>query len=480
MTEPWRAFEADLKRNFQFSPTRDQAEAMSELARFCLSTRSREVFLLKGYAGTGKTTLIRSLVKTLWKHRRKPVLLAPTGRAAKVMSQYAKKPAFTIHKYIYVPRRGSSGFGSFKRRENKASNSFYIVDEASMIGDERGEEGRSLLDDLLTFVNEGVNCKVIMVGDVAQLPPVHTEISPALDPQQLELNHRLSVFEKEMRQVMRQAEGSVLLSNATRLREAQQNEEMKLPRLTTGADVRRLLEGFEIEEALNDSFREVGREGTALIVRSNKRAGLYNRQIRQRILWQEDEISAGDFLMVVKNNYFWLPKESKANFIANGDIAELLRIYEIKELYGYRFARVRLRLVDYPDEDPFEAQIFLDVLDLPSASLPWEEGRQFYQSVLADYQELPSKYKQHQAVRENPYFNALQVKFAYAVTCHKAQGGQWQNVFVEKPWLPDGEVNLDYLRWLYTAFTRAREKIYLIGFGDEYFTPGPGSLSDAQ
>ena len=229
------------------------------------------------------------------------------------------------------------------------------------------------------------------------------------------------------------------------------------------------MEGFEVEDALNDSFRDVGREGTAVIVRSNKRAGLYNQQIRARILWQEDEISAGDFLMVVKNNYFWLEDGSKAGFIANGDIIELLQIYEYKELYGYRFARVKVQMVDYPDEKPFETMLLLDVLNLPSPSLTWEDSKLLYQKVLEDYQDIPQKYRRHQEVQKNPYFNALQVKFAYAITCHKAQGGQWDNVFIEQPWLPTGEIDLDYLRWLYTALTRAKEKVYLIGFKDEYF-----------
>lgn len=469
MTHKIEELRGSLVKHFGLRPTTDQEQALAALASYCLSLQAREVFLLKGYAGTGKTSLIKALVRALPAYKRKTALLAPTGRAAKVMAQYSGKSAFTIHKYIYLPKRDRRGGTVFSLKQNKAVNTVYIVDEASMINDASGDLSGSLLADLLRFVQEGVNCRLILVGDGAQLPPVHTEQSPALDPDYLRLHYGLEVYRTELRQVMRQEQGSVLLQNATRLREMQEQENYSVPQLSTGKDVIRLLEGFEIEEALQDAFAQAGREGTAIIVRSNKRAGLYNQQIRQRILWQEDEISTGDYLMVVKNNYFWLPKESKAHFIANGDIVELLQIYEFKDLYGYRFARVKVRMVDYPNEAPFETMIFLDVLDMPSAALSWEASQAFYGKVLQDYADLPSKFKQHQGVRENPYFNALQVKFAYAVTCHKAQGGQWERVFVEKPWLPDGRVDLDYLRWLYTAFTRAEQQIYLIGFDQAYF-----------
>jgi len=460
-----------LRRNFPFQPTPDQARALQLLADYLEDKGPFQAFLLRGYAGTGKTTLVRSLVKSMAGIGRRTVLLAPTGRAAKVMGQYAGRPAFTLHKYLYQPRRQKGGGVQFVLRENKGRQMVFIVDEASMINDQEGDLGGNLLSDLLHFFAAGTSCKLILIGDVAQLPPVHAEASPALDPNWLEQVHRRPSQTAELSQVMRQEKGSQLLANATALRALQGENPHPQPVFRTGPDVVRLLEGFEVEEALNLSFAECGREGTAVIVRSNKRAGLYNRQIRQRILWQEDEISTGDYLMVVKNSYFWLPAESKASFIANGDIVELLQIYEIKFLYGYRFARVKIRLVDYPDEPPLEVQIFLDVLDRPSASLPWEESRQFYQTVLLDYADEPSRYKQHEAVRNNPYFNALQVKFAYAVTCHKAQGGQWDRVFVEKPWLPPEEgIGLDYLRWLYTAFTRAKDRVYLIGFDDAYFS----------
>lgn len=461
--------EKALKQNFALHPTADQQRALELLAQYCLSAEEHELFLLKGYAGTGKTTLIKTLVNTLPGFGQQTVLMAPTGRAAKVMTQYSQKAAFTIHKFIYWPKKGGGGM-SFSLKENKSKNTLYIVDEASMIQDGGNDtSSRSLLEDLLLFVSMGNNCKLLFVGDVAQLPPVGSAESPALSAGYLKTAYGLDVMEIELREVMRQAEGSQILENATNLRNCQVQEVYQLPKLRTGAEVIRLVEGFEVEDALNESYTNLGREETALITRSNKRAALFNQQIRARILWQEDEINGGDYFMVVKNNYFWLPEESKAGFIANGDIVELLQIFERNEFYGRRFARIKVRLVDYPDEPPFETVIMLDVIDKPAASLSWQEAQAFYQEVLLDYQDIPNKYKQHQEVQANPFYNALQVKFAYAITCHKAQGGQWENVFIEKPWMPTGEPDLETLRWLYTAMTRASKKVYLIGFGEEYF-----------
>ena len=467
-----KRFYKALVDNFGFEPTNDQNEAFNLLSEFCLNLNPNLLFLLKGYAGTGKTSLIKSLVKTLPSFKRKSILLAPTGRAAKVITSYSGRSSSTIHRHIYNPKRDRGGGTIFTLKQNKSVNTIYVVDEASMIQDSNGDGSlisSGLLHDLLEFVKSGVNCKLILVGDTAQLPPVHTSISPALDSEYLESQYGKECFELEMQEVMRQTKGSGVLQNATTLRNLQLEESYHFPDLQTSPDVERLLEGYEIEDALQNSFRDAGREGTAIIVRSNKRANLYNQQIRRRILWQEDEISAGDYLMVVKNNYHWLPQGSKAGFIANGDIIELLEIYEYKDLYDYRFARVKVRMVDYDNIPPFDTVLFLDVLDMAAPALNWEDGNKLYQKVLEDYQDIPQKYKRHQKVQANPYFNALQVKFAYAVTCHKAQGGQWRNVFVEQPWLPDGNVDLDYLRWLYTAFTRASEKLFLIGFTDDYF-----------
>lgn len=467
-----KQFYKALLKNFSFEPTQDQDLSFKLLSDYCLNLNPNLIFLLKGYAGTGKTTLIKTLVKTLPGFKRKSVLLAPTGRAAKVITKYSSKQASTIHRHIYNPKRDKGGGMIFTLKENKAVNALYIVDEASMIQDS-GNDGSlvssGLLHDLIEFVKNGINCKILFVGDMAQLPPVHTSLSPALNGDYLERNYGLEVIESEMREVMRQAQDSGILENATHLRELQKADIYEVPKFNGSFDFQRLIEGYEIEDALQDSFRDVGREGTVVIVRSNKRANLYNQQIRSRILWQEDEISAGDYLMVVKNNYFWLPEGSKAGFIANGDTIELLEIYEYKDLYDHRFARVKVRMVDYEDIPPFDTVLFLDVLDMDAPSLKWEDSGKLYKKVMEDYMDIPQKYKRHQEVQANPYFNALQVKFAYAITCHKAQGGQWENVFIEQPWLPDGKIELDYLRWLYTALTRASKKVHLIGFKDDYF-----------
>jgi exodeoxyribonuclease-5 len=460
-----------LKQNFGLDPTDDQYKALQALAEYCLNPEKRRVFLLKGYAGTGKTSLIKTLVKTLPAAGFKTTLLAPTGKAAKVMTLYSQKAAYTIHKHIYWPKKNAFGGASFSLKENKASNTLYVVDEASMIqeGTANNSTGQSLLEDLLHFVQMGKNCKLLLVGDIAQLPPVGSNGSYALDSVYLKRAYGLEVDQVEMKVVMRQVKDSVILSNATQLRQLQLDDLIALPRFKTGPDFIRLTEGYEVEEALNHSFSNAGKEETAILVRSNKRASLYNRQIRARILWQEDEINAGDYLMVVKNNYHWLPEESKAGFIANGDTIELLQIFERNAFYGYNYVRANVRMVDYPQEPPFETVILLDVLDMPSAALSWEQSRALYNTILEDYQDLPSKYQQHQEVRRNPFYNALQVKFSYAITGHKAQGGQWENVFIEKPWLPEGKPDLELLRWLYTAITRAKEKVFLMGFDEPYF-----------
>lgn len=458
-----------LREAFQHTPTSDQDQVFSSISKFLTAGASNEVFLLKGYAGTGKTSMIKSLVTVLPRFKLRVVLLAPTGRAAKVMAQYTSKSASTIHRHIYRLKSGGGHAPGFTLKENKYHDTVFVVDEASMIGDEAQSTAHGLLSDLLHYVNNGARCRLIMVGDVGQLPPVGEEHSPALTPDYLRRLHNVEAREVLMTQVMRQDLESSILTNATRLREQQRNMDFSVPELITGGEVHRLEDGYSVEDALNDSYRKEGREGTIIIVRSNKRANLYNQQIRQRILWQEERISSGDFLMVVKNNYFWLPDGSKAGFIANGDILELLEIYEIRELYGFEFARGLVKLIDYPEQAPFETVLNLKTLDIESASLSWQDMQSLYARIEEDFIEIRSKYKRRQKIKENPYYNALQVKFSYAITAHKSQGGQWQNVFVEKPWLPAGQPKLDDLRWLYTAFTRAQSNLYLLGFGDEYF-----------
>ncbi|WP_025741719.1 ATP-dependent DNA helicase [Aquimarina pacifica] len=463
-----------LKDDFPFAPTLKQDIVLQKLSQFALSKSKEAVFLLKGYAGTGKTTLVGALVKNLWKAKMNAVLLAPTGRAAKVISNYSGKHAQTIHRNIYYPKKNKNGGVAFQLKQNKSRNTIFIVDEASMIPDTPSDsklfENGSLLDDLMLFVYSGFNCKILFIGDTAQLPPVKLEVSPALDANILSVGFNKDVEQIELDEVVRQAENSGILMNATHLREVLHDEFYDAFQFQIDGypDVIRFFDGHEIIEALNDAYTNLGHEESVIILRSNKRANIYNQQIRSRILFQEEELSSGDYLMVVKNNYFWLDNTSEAGFIANGDIIKVLEIFSIKELYGFRFAVVTIDMVDYPNQKPFETVLILDTLTSETPSLSYEESNNLYQEVLKDFANESSKYKKFIGVKNNRYFNALQVKFSYAITCHKSQGGQWDTVFVEQPYLPDGP-NKDYLRWLYTAVTRAKKKLYLIGFSKDFF-----------
>jgi exodeoxyribonuclease-5 len=463
-----------LKSGFPFIPTAKQSLSLQRLSAYIFESTKEDIFLLKGYAGTGKTTIIGTLVQNLWKVKRKVILLAPTGRAAKVISSYAAKEAFTIHKKIYVPRADKNGKMSFILGPNKHKNTLFIIDEASMISDVSSQSrlfgSGALLDDLIQFVYSGHQCRLLLIGDTAQLPPVNIELSPALNANKLELNYNKNVTSIELDEVVRQDQDSGILYNATELRECISNQffdnfEFKLDGFI---DIIRLIDGHDIMDAINDAYSQLGNEETALIVRSNKRANLYNQQIRSRILFNEHELTAGDFLMIVRNNYFWLKPSSEAGFIANGDIIEVLEVFSIKALYGFRFAEVKIRLVDYPKMKPFETVLMLDTIELETPSLPYEDANALYQEVLKDFENETSGYKKFLGVKKNKYLNALQVKFSYAMTCHKSQGGQWNTVFVEQPYLPNG-IDMDYLRWLYTAVTRAKEKLFLIGFSDQFF-----------
>jgi len=463
-----------LTEKFPHVPTVKQGLALNKLANFVLEGKKDDMFLLKGFAGTGKTTLIATLVSSLWKVKMSSVLMAPTGRAAKVMSVYSGNKAFTIHKKIYFPKKQSGGGIQFVLAPNKHRNTVFIVDEASMIPDTPADsklfENGSLLDDLMYYVHSGHNCKLILIGDTAQLPPVKLDLSPALDENRLSLNYDKDVECLELDEVMRQSEGSGILHNATNLREQLQSEFFEDFRfeLNNYKDIVRLIDGNEIQEAIDSSYGQNGKEQTAIIVRSNKRANLYNQNIRERILFLDNEIAVGDYMMVVKNNYFWLKPNSEAGFIANGDIIEVLELFAIKELYGFKFAEVKVKMVDYPNQKPFETVLLLDTIAAETPSLSYEDGNKLYQEVMKDYAHEKSKYKKFLGVKNNRFFNALQVKFSYAITCHKSQGGQWDTVFVEQPYLPNG-VDKDYLRWLYTAVTRAERQLYLIGFKDDFF-----------
>lgn len=463
-----------LINDLGFPAKAKQDIALQQLANFVVEGTKDSLFVLKGFAGTGKTTIISTLVKNLWKVRKSGVLLAPTGRAAKVISNYSKQEAFTIHKKIYFPKKSGGSAVQFVLQPNKHKNSIFIVDEASMISDENTDsklfENGSLLDDLIQFVYSGHQCRLILIGDTAQLPPVKMEVSPALEEEKLARKYDKEVTHIQLDEVVRQSEESDILLNATRIRECLQDgfyESFKF-KLTNRGDVVRLQDGYEIMEAIEESYNQLGNEETSIIVRSNKRANLYNQQIRSRILFQEEEISAGDYLMVVKNNYFWIKPTTEAGFIANGDIIKVLEIFAIKELYGFRFAEVQVQMVDYPKMRPFETVVLLDTLTSNTPSLSYEQSNSLYQEVIKDYADETSKYKKFMKVKNNKFFNALQIKFSYAMTCHKSQGGQWNTVFIEQPYLPEG-VGKEYLRWLYTALTRATDKLYLIGFKDDFF-----------
>lgn len=471
-------FYSVLTRDFPFQPTYKQDIFFQMVSEFATNNSTDEIFVLKGYAGTGKTTVISTLVNNLLAINRKYVLLAPTGRAAKVIANYSQKPAFTIHKKIYFPKKNLGGGLSFTLQPNKHKNTIFIVDEASMISDVNQEsklyENGSLLDDLISYIYSGSNCKMILLGDTAQLPPVNLDISPALDTRTLVLHYQKEVRHIELDEVMRQGEKSGILFNATELRELLSNELFDTFQfdLRYFNDVVRLVDGYDIQDAIQSAYGKYSIEDTAFIVRSNKRANAYNQQIRMKILDKESELSAGDYLMVVKNNYFWLKETDEAGFMANGDIIEVLQIFNFKELYGFKFANVKIRMVDYPNQQPFETVLLLDTITSESPSLSYDDANRLYEEVMKDYESEPTKFKKFQKVKENEYFNALQVKFSYAITCHKSQGGQWNTVFIEQPYLPDG-IDRDYIRWLYTAVTRAKEKLYLIGFKDDSFVAQP-------
>jgi ATP-dependent exoDNAse (exonuclease V) alpha subunit len=465
-------FHAELLTKFQYSPSSKQNKLLRLLSDFIFREEKDDLFLLKGYAGTGKTTIISAFVNSLAFAGKKSVLLAPTGRAAKVISIYSKKEAFTIHKKIYFPKKQSNGSVDFVLQTNKHRNTIFIIDEASMIPDSRQNqklfESGSLLDDLIRYVYSGYQCKLIFIGDTAQLPPVKLNISPALEQDTLKYDFQKNVIEIELDEVMRQHEDSGILANATFLRLMVQNSSTNFKFNIDFPDIVRLDDGYDIEDALVSAYDNNGVEDTAFIVRSNKRANQYNQQIRMQVRGQENEISAGDYVMVVKNNYFWLKQNSAAGFIANGDICEVLKIFSIKELYGFKFAEVEVRMIDYPDMQPFETVLLLDTLTSETPSLNYEESNKLYHAVKEDYATEKSKSKQFLAIKKNIFFNALQVKFSYSITCHKSQGGQWKTVFIEQPYLPEG-VSREYFRWLYTALTRAQEKLYLIGFKDDFF-----------
>ncbi len=463
-----------LNKHLGFDPTASQQVLIDKLSDFIVKPDNSGLFLIKGYAGTGKTTMISAMVKTFRELSIKSVLMAPTGRAAKVMTSYSGESAYTIHKKIYRQRSSKDGFGDFVPDRNLHGSTFFIVDEASMISNTSPDASMfgsgHLLDDLLSYVYNGRNCRLIMVGDTAQLPPVKLDISPALDKQVLN-SFGYEVQEVILTDIVRQSIGSGILMNATTIRNQIAERDEKLPKLEVEdyPDIKRI-GGDELIEALTTAHDKYGITQNIVVCRSNKRANIFNQGIRNQILWHESEIAPGDLLMVVKNNYFWAGSTEEMDFIANGDIVEIMRIVKYPyELFGMRFADVVVRFIDYTRELEMEVKILLDTLSVNTSSLPSEKNKELFYAVMEDFQHLKTRKAQYEAVKKDPFFNALQVKFAYAVTCHKAQGGQWKSVFVDQGYLTDDMVNVEYLRWLYTAFTRATEELYLVNFKKEFF-----------
>lgn len=460
--------------NLPFEPTPGQKNLANELGEFISSEYDNNIFLLKGYAGTGKTSMISALVATLNEFKIQTVLLAPTGRAAKVLTTYSGKNAYTIHKKIYRQKSTTDGMSRFVLDRNLHKNTFFLVDEASMLANNGGDAsifgtGR-VLDDLYEFVSMGNNCKLILIGDTAQLPPVGMEISPALDASELAM-YGVDVKEVELTEVVRQDKYSGILHNSTLMRQLMTNRYFYgeyFPIELDGFDDVKRISGGDLIEMVSSCYDKYGEQNTVVVTRSNKRANKYNQGIRATILYKEEQITSGDLLMIVKNNYFWLAEDEKIDFIANGDTAEVVRIGKREELYGFHFADVTLRFADY-DNLEVDCKILLDTLDIETASLSYEDNQRLFYAVAEDYADIKSKKKRWEKIKSNPHFNALQVKFAYAVTCHKAQGGQWDAVFIDQGYLVEDMLNIEFLRWLYTAFTRSVKELYLVNFNKEFF-----------
>lgn len=462
--------------HFPHQPTIGQLAACNAMVEFLYDPDPMAAFVLRGYAGTGKTSLISALIQSASALRIKTLLLAPTGRAAKVLSNYSSQPAYTIHKKIYQTITDGNGIMRMARALNKHTYTLFIVDEASMIGlsDEIGQNHRSLLEDLIDYVSEGSHCRMMLIGDTAQLPPVGSNESPALDLDFLRSISPLKIFHYELTEVVRQQSLSGILTNATLLRTQiahlldGSSPELPLFTLDGCCDIVRL-EGTDLEETLNQEYCNDRLEQVAVITRSNKRANLFNQEIRNRVLFREEEINAGDYLMVVKNNYFWLDAESEIGFIANGDIIEIQSVRNYQEIYGFHFVDASIRFVDYTEAPFLDCKLLLETLHSESPSLTREESQRLFDAVMEDYAHIPHKADRLKAVKQDPYFNALQIKFSYALTCHKTQGGQWESVIIDQGYLTDDMLNKEYLRWLYTAITRATQKVYLLNFQDKFF-----------
>ncbi|MCT4665100.1 MAG: AAA family ATPase [Flavobacteriales bacterium] len=461
--------EETVKYNLPFDPTAEQELLIAKVSGFSLKDTSLEIFVLSGYAGTGKTSILGALAKAYTQLQQKFVLLAPTGRAAKVLQGKTKKYASTIHKHIYQTKVDGAGITSFARKANKAQNIIYIVDEASMIH-HHAHEGQSVLDDLIQYVFSGRNNKLLLVGDQAQLPPVGAQMSIALDAEELRTTFWRNLDFFNLQDVQRQKKESDILWSATNIRESMSNIPVEIPQLKSNKkDCFRHEDRFELEYAIEKSYNLNGEDETVLLCRSNKRANQYNQRIRYHFFGKESVLEKDDLIMVVKNNYFWLDQDSPAGFIANGDMAKIVRVKKYIEEYGFEFAVVELKLIDYPQMDSFECHLILDTLTKEAPALSYEEMRTLYFNIMEDYQHLSSKRKKFESIKKNPFYNALQIKFAYAITCHKSQGGQWKEVFVEQPFWDIDQIEEGDLKWLYTAVTRASDKVHFIGFKEDFF-----------
>jgi ATP-dependent exoDNAse (exonuclease V), alpha subunit - helicase superfamily I member len=452
---------------FPFKPTTEQAFTLQMLSDFFVSGEHNCILLLKGYAGTGKTTMLGATVKAMNSLSCKTILLAPTGRAAKVFSEYSNHSAFTIHKRIYRQKSFSNDFSGFSLADNISKDTLFIVDEASMISNEysgTADFGSGyLLDDLIKYVYSGENCRLILMGDSAQLPPVGLTESPALNAEYLK-RYNLNVTEIELTQVVRQEGDSGILFNATNIRNALRNGEIDIyPKVLTEkfTDIKKI-GGEDLIEEISSAYSRDSIDDTIVLSRSNKRANIYNNGIRNRILYREEEMSSGDMLMVVKNNYYWGKDNKDIDFIANGEIIQVLRVRRIEEVYGFRFCTILARFSDYDTE--LEIKIMLDTLQSEAPALTKELNDKLFTAVASNYADIRTKPERIKMIKEDPYFNAVQVKYAYAVTCHKAQGGQWSNVFLDTGYLTEDMMGEDFYRWLYTAFTRATKRLYLVNW----------------
>jgi len=460
-----------IRQNFPHTPTNEQLFALNILADFLLSANENSALLLKGYAGTGKTSLVGALVKTMSGLKQKSVLLAPTGRAAKVLSSYAGQQAFTIHKKIYRQDAFSNDLSAFHPSDNLHKDTLFIVDEASMISNQGIDShyfgsGR-LLDDLIHYVYSGENCRLMLMGDTAQLPPVMQVESPALQADILK-GYNLQVDEIQLTEVVRQDLNSGILYNATLLRDSLRNNRVEIyPKLTVKgfADIQ-MINGSELIEAISNAYSKDGLDDTIVISRSNKRANIYNNGIRNQILYREEELSTGDRLMIVKNNYFWTRNNKEIDFIANGEIVQVLRVRNESHVYGFRFCDVTVRFQDYDME--LDIKILLDTLQTEAPALPKELNDKLFYTILEDYQDISTKSGKMKKMKENPHYNVVQVKYAYAITCHKAQGGQWKNVFLDIGYMTEEMLGENFYRWLYTAMTRATDRLYLVNLPEEF------------